>query len=543
MELACLSNLIMTPDFDGLPNLERFILRGCRCLKEIHPSIGRLKRLVFLSIEFCAGLKIFPPITQLKKLETFSLSHCPKLFKLSWIERNLNTVPFLHLNNSGKGVASSKKTSSNIFATCWACGDTEVKKPQENLSDVEECYLEEACLHHNSMNHHTLLRFFPKSLRKLNLRYCNLGDIGIGSAVWELPNLEELILKENEFSHLNFSLLQLPRLKWLDVSRCIKLVELSELPSSIVVVIADGCDSLESIGDISNCKWLWKVSLLGVKNLRPWVGDILVRSMLQGNAVEDHFISVALEHQMIPKRLIGRLHRLKTFKLPLPHDWRNDFCGFLICIITNTRHPIIKIIIKREADEDSRSELWQESNEALDSKYGKSVSLVGYVSFSSLSRTGYLNSTYNMISFSIYGRNWSGPEANSYVGAELVPRKSKGDDRVQTTDWSEFWDKDHEHGNTFTIHRDAHSSIKILWQPYYCTQQVVVKVDIYSYEDIEKAMLEVIHLSGVESVSLMKDTMDVELAVIGDVDPADIVVRLRKCCYAEIVTTGPAKDW
>ncbi|XP_052622390.1 disease resistance protein Roq1-like [Lactuca sativa] len=371
-------------------NLERLILRGCQRLKKIHPSIGNLERLIFLSIEFCSGLKIFPPIKQLKKLETLLLSNCPELFNLSGIQQKKNGLLHLHSNINGKEVASYKKYSSNFVITCWTCGDTKIRNPVEDLIDVEECCLEEPCL---PRNNNTVLRFLPRGLRKLNLRYCNLRDKDIDSAVWEFPNLEELNLRGNKFSRLNFSRWRLPQLKWLDVSWCQLLVELWELPSSIAVVIADYCFSLESFGDISNCKWLWKVSLCGGNKLGPLVGDILLDSMLQGNALEDHFISVNLGYQMIPRGYVGRLFKGTKFTLHLPYDWYKDFYGGHLC----------------------------------------------------------------------------GLAANSYIGGELVPWGSKGDE-VKTTDCSElFWDKENEDGsNTFTIRQhDSKSSVEILWQPYY----------------------------------------------------------------------------
>ncbi|CAI9297044.1 unnamed protein product [Lactuca saligna] len=57
IELLGLRNLITIPDFDGLPNLEKFVLSGCLYLEVIHPSIGGLERLVSLSISSCSSLK------------------------------------------------------------------------------------------------------------------------------------------------------------------------------------------------------------------------------------------------------------------------------------------------------------------------------------------------------------------------------------------------------------------------------------------------------------------------------------------------------
>nr|KAJ0196228.1 hypothetical protein LSAT_V11C700387130 [Lactuca sativa] len=469
LELHCLSKLITTPDFDGLPNVERFTLSECECLEEIHPSIGRLERLVFLSIKFCSKFKRFPPISRLKKLETLSFSYCPKLFSV------VDNIPDVHLDNSGKEVASYQPCTG-FFVTCWMCGCS-------NLPGVE------CCLPHNNKNRIGLLRFFhglqELGLRKLNLSSCQLGDEDIGSGVWELPNLQELNLESNKFSRLSFSQVRLPQLKWLNVTNCYCLVELSELPSSIAVINADGCSSLESFGDVSNCKWLWKVSFHGSYKVHPLYGYKLLDSMLQGNAIEYHFISVGLQPQ-IRKNFVGRFFRgntftiryphLKvdsnsvrirhdrdcTFKLRLPEDWYNDFSGFLIRVVTNDVSLDIDIVIKHEPhEEDSRFELWQESHEAPKPEYiGKGKTHMGYIPFGSLRQTTSMNSSHNIISFSIKS-NWTS------FAAQLVLRKSKDDTHQTTkatTNSSEFWDKEDHNRKTFEIQQDSESSIKILWR-------------------------------------------------------------------------------
>ncbi|KAJ0900115.1 putative leucine-rich repeat domain superfamily [Helianthus annuus] len=50
LDLSDSKYLIKTPDFEGLPCLERLILEGCINLEEIHPSIGYNKRLVFVDM-------------------------------------------------------------------------------------------------------------------------------------------------------------------------------------------------------------------------------------------------------------------------------------------------------------------------------------------------------------------------------------------------------------------------------------------------------------------------------------------------------------
>ncbi|KAL7589321.1 hypothetical protein Lser_V15G37382 [Lactuca serriola] len=396
IRLFYLTNLIRTPDFDGLPNLERFIVDGSPLLEEIHPSFGRLENLVCVEIRDCENLNMVPPITRSKKLETLVLLSSCSSFN-NFLPHNVNHIG------------------------AW---------------------------------------FFGGCLRKLDLSWCSLADRDIKSAaVWVLPKLQELNLEGNRFARLNFSIWRLPRLKWLNVSRCKKLVELSELPSSIAVVIANKCSSFQSFGDISNCKWLWKVSHLEDYNVGPIIGEILLDSMLQGNA-KDYFISISLSGFDIWRGpSVLWVVWVKTYNMLLPHDWYNHFSGILMFVKPNKKFAgIPDITIKLGVLEIIQSELGQEANETLDTRY-HDTRYVGYVSFSSLRHTGCLNSTYNFISFScdedLYGDGHS-------FRAVLVPKDDLMQTTKVTTDSSEFWD---DNIKTFVVKHDLNSSIEILWKP------------------------------------------------------------------------------
>ena len=262
MELSDLTYLTRTPDFSGIPNLERFTLDDSEYLEEIDSSFGLLENLVFVSIEECPEIKIFPSINRLKNLEALSFFGCkPGLFELPEIQQeNMESVAHPELGNSG---------------------ETQVQKPGEDLVDVEEGCLGKTSSSHNYINHHTRFWVSHPNLTKLNLVRCCLGDEDIGSFDWELPSLTELNLSLNDFSRLDFSLLGLPKLKWLNVSWCESLVELKHLPSSISVIRANGCISLERFGDTSNCKWLWKISNLRGNKVDPSEGLTLLESMLK----------------------------------------------------------------------------------------------------------------------------------------------------------------------------------------------------------------------------------------------------------------------
>ncbi|KAL7618631.1 hypothetical protein Lser_V15G03679 [Lactuca serriola] len=61
--------------FDQLPKIERLMLRGCICLREVCESIEQCVELVFIDLSYCNKLKKFPRnITMLKKVKTFVLN-------------------------------------------------------------------------------------------------------------------------------------------------------------------------------------------------------------------------------------------------------------------------------------------------------------------------------------------------------------------------------------------------------------------------------------------------------------------------------------
>ncbi|KAL7587241.1 hypothetical protein Lser_V15G37379 [Lactuca serriola] len=414
INLEFLNNLTKIPDFVGLPNLERFMVSGSPLLEEIHPSFGHLEKLVCVEITNCYKLERLSPITRSKKLETLVLSWCALVFNLSKIQQNLENIA------------------------------------PENMNHIRQ--------------YHIGQWFFSECLKKLDLSHCNLGDGDIRyGAVWVLPNLQKLDLRGNRFVRFNFSRLRVPRLKWLDVSFCKDLVQWSWLPSSIFVVDAYHCSSLESLGDISNCKWLWKVILTGNHKLDPLVCDMLLNSMLLGNA-KDYFVSINLSGIDIWRGAsVCWVNWVMTYNMLLPHEWYNHFSGILMFFKPNEKFDGIPgITIKLGVEKDFQSELSQESNEtALETRNPDTY--VGYVSFSSLRHTGCLNSTYNFISFSC------NEDLYSYGHRFRAALISK-DDPMQTTkvqtDSSEFWDHKFD-CRTFMVKHDSNSSIKILWEPSY----------------------------------------------------------------------------
>ncbi|GJZ94299.1 hypothetical protein Tco_0666502 [Tanacetum coccineum] len=140
----------------------------------------------------------------------------------------------------------------------------------------------------------------------------------------------------------------------------------------------------------------------------------------------------------IPKQFTNRLYAGDTCTLPLPENWCNDFCGFLICAVLEDRvHSWNSpdIMIKGEASDDMRGMLhdvvWGES-------FGGKLTWVWYVSFASLRRTEWWNPTRKNVSFYIH----YGYRKSIGIGASLVPMNNgSGLTDINSTDSSEFTDE------------------------------------------------------------------------------------------------------
>lgn len=387
------------------------------------------------------NLRRFPPIMS-KKLQTLSISNCPKLDKVSQVKQ-------IHQDRIGREAASYKQSFTNL-RKWFSCG---LEEPSLSRN------IKEPSLSRNI--NHIGFPLIHGGLTKLNLSYCRLGDDDIGSVVGELSTLQELNVSGNYFRQIGFILLRLPRLKCLNVSYCRNLVELLELPSSIAILKADSCRSLESIGDISNCKWLWKVSLVQDSGCRS-VGDEILDSIFQGNATEDQFFSLAFPAYDVQVQYEDNSVRRERFTWQFPlNNLYDESCGFLICIDSWKSDPVFTIILRPEMVKDFRSDFCKPAGH-------HTYTYTGYLSFNWLkrhTRVPWWNSAYNMISLSVTDGN-KGKDIS--FEAALLPKESKGDP-VQTTKmatyYSEFWDKEHENKKTFTIQQDSNFYINIQWRP------------------------------------------------------------------------------
>ncbi|KAM1166513.1 hypothetical protein PS1_026106 [Malus domestica] len=211
---------LTTPDFSGLPNLERLILKDCINLVEVDESIGYLEKLVVLNLEGCKNLMKLP---KLRSIQDLILSGCSKLV----LGANTTTTTG-HLQSTACEMKKLNLLSAKSWYSIWSR-----VSPRKNIEP-------------SSFS----LASLPHSVTSLRLDSCNLSEIP--SALTMLSSLEYLDLNNNPITSLPESMNNLVKLHTLEVEGCRNLTMLPELPHSLKQLIGRGCTSLKRITNLPN---------------------------------------------------------------------------------------------------------------------------------------------------------------------------------------------------------------------------------------------------------------------------------------------------
>ncbi|XP_043687770.1 disease resistance protein RUN1-like [Telopea speciosissima] len=226
--------LTRTPDFAGLPNLEKLILGGCDSLYEVHESIDCLKKLVKLDLGCCSNLRNLPSgISKLSSLETVDISICSSYSSISRFEK----LPERIGNLTGSWFGSIQKIPFS-FELPNNLTTSNHSLPYGSAARVSVSF--DGCC----------------SLKHLTLENCKLTDDNIPEDFWMLYSLESLNLSLNNFESLPSSIGQLSKLETLKLWDCQNLKSLSMLPSSLRSLDASYCSELKGLPNLSNLKHL-----------------------------------------------------------------------------------------------------------------------------------------------------------------------------------------------------------------------------------------------------------------------------------------------
>ncbi|XP_068329123.1 disease resistance protein RPV1-like [Pyrus communis] len=190
-----------TLDFKKVPNLEKLILRSCRSLVEVHPSISTLTNLVLLDLDGCEKLKIIASNICMKSLKTLGVFDCRSLEIFPEISEVIDKLFELLL--SGSKIKELPSSINNLTGLRYL-----------NLKDCKE------------------LKSLPRSIRlksfkTLDLSGCSSLEMFLDISL--MMELLELNLSRSKIKELPSSIINLTGLHRLDLEG----KELKSLPSSI----------------------------------------------------------------------------------------------------------------------------------------------------------------------------------------------------------------------------------------------------------------------------------------------------------------------
>ncbi|XP_065619192.1 disease resistance protein RUN1 isoform X2 [Quercus suber] len=220
------SDLIISPNFNGVQNLEELVLARCSNLRQLHPSIGKLKKLRLLDLKGCQELTNLPDKFEMESLVTLNLTYCLKVKKIPEFVGNMELFQELLL----EGTAIIELPSS---IECLTGLNTLILQNCKNLVRLPNIICSLTSLYNLNLFGCSKFDKLPKDLGNItSLKKLKLS----GTAIKELPSsiefltsLEALILEDcKNFVPLPSTICSLKSLVLMYLSRCPKFVNLPE---------------------------------------------------------------------------------------------------------------------------------------------------------------------------------------------------------------------------------------------------------------------------------------------------------------------------
>ncbi|ESR54981.1 hypothetical protein CICLE_v10023905mg, partial [Citrus x clementina] len=342
MKLSHSQDLIKTPNFTEVSNLEELDLEGCTRLREIHPSLLLHSKLIILNLKDCTSLTTLPTKISMKSLKTLVLSGCSKLIKKKFPEiwgsmkdltelfldgTSITEVPssielltglqLLNLNNCNNLVRlPSGINGLKYLQTLNLSGCSKLENVPETLGQIESL-----C-----------------SLSKLDLSYCDLREGTIPSDIGNLYSLKKLYLSGNNFVSLPASINRLFKLEILVLEDCKRLQSLPQLPPNVKKVKVNGCASLvtllgalklrKSYCTLINC--IGSLKLLGNNGLE----FSMLREYLKEVSDQRNFFFIVVPGSEIPKWFMYQNEGSSiTVRRPSYLYNKNRVVGYAICSV------------------------------------------------------------------------------------------------------------------------------------------------------------------------------------------------------------------
>ncbi|XP_054793107.1 disease resistance protein RUN1-like [Prosopis cineraria] len=226
LDLSHSKDLIESPEFYGLRNLERLVLEGCTKLFAIHPSLGQHQRLLVANLKGCVNLKSLPRQLEMTCLIEFVLEETG-IVDLPDTLGSLTSVEVLNFRSCRNLQFLPRKLDMNSLKEFVLCGCTLVRNlPEfgENMKNLITLDVQE-----------TSIAKLPESLGSLaSLQTLNSRDckylVGLPSNFHKLKHLKVLNISGcSAFCKLPENINENEALEILDASK----TAITEVPSSI----------------------------------------------------------------------------------------------------------------------------------------------------------------------------------------------------------------------------------------------------------------------------------------------------------------------
>ncbi|KAM7478690.1 hypothetical protein LguiA_026903 [Lonicera macranthoides] len=280
--------LIKTPNFGGLPNLERLILEGCICLVEVSDTIENLERLDLLNLKNCKSLRKFPNIGMLKYLQTLVLDGCSNIHEFPMDLKNIESLKVLNAN--GVTINPLTSTRRDRVKLCHTFFQPWVSKPilknPKNIHISFPCSLVNLCLQNCDLSNNDFPLDFSNlsMLKMLDLSYNHF--INLPQCVGSLRKLLSLNLIFCEELH---SISGLPNVNYLEVSGCKSLESVAyQSASTRTIITRSACEKLREVQGMFKLEPMEKVSREILDNLGLY-GVELIGNLKLSYAIRTHF--------------------------------------------------------------------------------------------------------------------------------------------------------------------------------------------------------------------------------------------------------------
>ncbi|CAN4078530.1 unnamed protein product [Withania somnifera] len=343
------------PQIIGLmPKLSELHLEGT-AIKELPESIINLSGLLSINLSNCKDLEsITYSICGLRCLQTLNLSSCSKLETLPETLGQLETLEELLVDGTAITKLPSTVSEMENLKILSFSGCRNKKKDKAfwtnsfsfhlNLKLTSLPNVRSITRRSNAARNKKLEISRPslsglRVLKKLDLSDSDLVD-EIAADIWQLSSLEELNLSRNNFTEFPSRISGLLQFKVLKLDGCESLEALPDLPWSIVVIEANGCRALQSLGNLSpQHAFLRKLSFFKCSKLYQQsqktgirAADLLLQFLLQGHSTLYGQFSIVITGGKIPE-WFGYQKMGCSISVQLPIDWQDNIAGVAFSFI------------------------------------------------------------------------------------------------------------------------------------------------------------------------------------------------------------------